>query len=124
MCIVCKIRATLEAAGVAPEIVESVTNDATVIADTLGVAVDVLNDIRERAPDAMTREEFERVDAALQKVAPRSAPGGGLAALLAAVLGGAASVEVMRVTPKDGETDQQAIDRTLAERDAKDATKH
>lgn len=24
----------------------------------------------------------------------------------------------------EGETDQQAIDRTLAERDAKDATKH
>lgn len=124
MCKVCEIRAKLEAAGVATEVIEAVANDATVIADTLGVAVDVLNNIRERAPGVMTDAEFAQVDEALQKVAPRTMPGGGLAALLAAVLGGGVSVEVMHVTPNEGESPDEAMRRALAERETGNVTKH
>lgn len=124
MCKICQMRARLQAAGVAPDVIEAVANDAHEIADTLNVAVDVLNNVRERTPDAITAEEFTRVDEALQKITPPMQPGGGLAALLAAVLGGGVSVEVLRVTPKDGETDDDAIKRTLAERESSKATKH
>ncbi len=114
MCIVCDIKALKPS----PEVMAKVEE----LARGLDTALTVAQEVAEANPGAFSDEQRDRMQAAADLLNVRD--GGGLGALLAAILGGRVNVETVVVVPNDGESIEDAIKRTISKNAASNATKH
>mgnify|MGYP001560972541 CR=1 FL=1 len=125
MCIVCEIKADLSKSKATAEEASALLAKVEKLAHALVSVIDVAEAIHERTPDAIKPEELEAV-AKAEELFVTENPLGGLGALLAAAILGGVKVETVRVELRDGESPDEAIKRTLAEREAasSNVTKH
>lgn len=130
MCIVCEIKADLSKSKATAEEGQAIVKKVEKLARCMGDVIDAVEAAHARTPDVFNADELATI-AKAEELFTAQAEGmaGGLgalllAALLAAVLGGNLSVEVMHVTPNEGESPDEAIRRALAERETANVTKH
>lgn len=90
MCIVCDIKQAVEASGPNKEDRAKILGLVEKLAHALGSVIEVAEAIHERTPDAIKPEELEAV-AKAEELFVTENPLGGLGALLAAAILGAAS---------------------------------
>ncbi|WVW77370.1 hypothetical protein Bhz58_00039 [Stenotrophomonas phage vB_SmaS_Bhz58] len=118
MCIVCDIKRM----NPSPEVMAKVEE----LARGLDTALIVAQEVAEANPGAFNDEQRDRMQSAADLLNQREDGFGGLAAILAAILGGA-RVEVAHVELRDGESPEDAVERYMAEKKAeasKNETKH
>lgn len=118
MCIVCDIKRM----NPSPEVMAKVKE----LARGLDTALTVAQEVAEANPGAFNDEQRDRMQSAADLLNEREGGIGGLAAILAAILGGA-RVEVGHVELRDGESPEDAVERYMAEKKAeasKNETKH
>lgn len=128
MCIVCEIKTDLSKSKATAEEGQVIVTKVEKLAGALASVLDLTQQINDRLPEAekFSAEETDAL-AEAESLFLSNAEGlaGGLAGLLlAAILGGNLSVEVMHVTPNEGESPDEAIRRALAERETANVTKH
>lgn len=127
MCIVCEIKADLSKSKASAEETQAILSKVEKLARAMGDVIDVVEAVHKRTPEAFNGEELAKVAEAEELfVAERDGLAGGLGALLMAALLGGIKVETIAVELQPGETPEQAVARTMAEREAKssDVTKH
>jgi hypothetical protein len=117
MCIVCEINADLSKSKATAEEASALLAKVEKLAHALGSVIDVAEAIHERTPDAIKPEELEAV-AKAEELFVTENPLGGLGALLAAAILGGVKVETVRVEMQDGESIDEAIARTLKDKEA------
>lgn len=121
MCIVCEIKSALEGSKATAEEKAAVMAKVETLARNMGDVIDVVEAAHGRKPDVFKPEELATI-AKAEELFTTANP---LAALLGALFGGV-TVEHVVVIPQPGESVDEAVARTMAERQAQpdSKTKH
>lgn len=113
MCIICDLKTRLQAKGLPIEHVKMLLEPLELVLGSFSESIDVLTEVRQANPSAVTPRQVARIDAALRALESTVAPVNPLSDLLASLA--AKGMQVTFVDLQASETMADGLDRVLKE---------